>query len=242
MEPPRKIRALHDNKKRCCWALRLLISVALIVIVPPALAQIDTLEVMAVEYPPFTSEYAEQGGLSFQRLNLYSAENLPASRVFKPVFVPPARAEQLLKSRQFCLSFFPPQEEVRDYEFFALDQETIRIGLIRKRQAGLFQWLTLAELSGQKMAILRSNMSSALQESFEQAGIERVFVETVEQGLRMLRLDYVDLVFGDNTSLDELSGRVAINANDYQFSETSLFETSIGFFYRKDCKSKIFGR
>lgn len=71
----------------------------------------------------------------------------------------------------------------------------------------------------------------------EDAGLKLVHLETVEQGIHMLLAGRVDYAFGDNTSLETYSHIERVNT--LQFSDVSLSEYPIGFYYNTDCQSKL---
>lgn len=200
----------------------------------------EELEVLALEYPPFTTQQDPSGGICFQ----YLAEHelfKGRSRKFKPVFVPPARAEALLAKATYCMAFYPPRSNHEDFAFFPLKDKSVRLGFIRKKQSEDFRWTSLDELKGKSMAILRSNIKSPFLSDLISAGLQPAYVESIAQGLRMLKAGRVDYAFGDETTLSFHERSIGLDVQNYQFSETSLLEVPIGFYYRLSCKQQIFG-
>ena len=201
--------------------------------------QRNSIEVLAVEYPPFTSESDPTKGIAFLYLSEFAANELLSS-VFEPVFVPPARAESLLSLSKYCMAFYPPRTNQDLFAFQPLSEQRVALGLIRKRKEGDFVWNSLSELSGRSVAILRSNIKSPLLIELESNGMELVYVESISQGLRMLEMGRVDYAFGDKLSLAHHGKVSGINAAALQLSSTFLLEAQIGFHYKKDCVDQIF--
>lgn len=201
----------------------------------------EDIEVLAVEYPPFTTETDIEGGLCFHYLNEFS-ETFLNGKQFSRVFVPPARAEALLSDNQFCMAFYPPKKNQELYSFMPLKDEKVKLGLIRGKQKNEFSWQNLSELKGKRIAVLRSNLKSPLIKSLETNNIHLEYVEQIAQGLAMLDRDHVDFVFGDNASLEHITEKNGKSAEAYQFSKTAFMEAQIGFHYKKDCAEKIFGK
>jgi len=71
----------------------------------------EVFEVLAVEYPPFTSDHLSDGGIAFQRLR----KAYPENRI-KPHIVPPKRAYQMIQNGQWCMRFFPGNEGVDSHK------------------------------------------------------------------------------------------------------------------------------
>lgn len=199
----------------------------------------ETVDVLSMDYPPFTAEADGENGPLFRLLRDYAREHMPTKRI-RPVFVPPARASLLLSKGEYCLSFYPPPEHQEEFEFIKLSDETVKLGFIRARQAGAFVWKDLSELKGKSSAILRPSRSGRVHEMAVDAGMEVVYVDSIRQGLMMLKKGRVDYAFGDNNTLARLSESAGMNKDDYQFSETSLFETTVGITVRKSCKEDLF--
>lgn len=202
----------------------------------------DSIKVLATEYPPFTTNHAPDNGICFRYLNMFLQKELGGVE-FEAIFVPPARAQMLVDGGAHCISFYPPSKVDKDYGFFPLgDGERVKLGLIRKRQSGAFEWDNLSELSGSSVAMLRRTDDSRMRESFIENGVSVVSVETVLQGVRMLEKGRVDYAFGDDLSLSYFSAHEGRSFEHLQFSVSYLQEVQIGFFYRKDCIERIFGK
>lgn len=189
-------------------------------------------EVIAIEYPPYTSENEANNGLSFEALNQYFKQQ---AIHFSPLFLPPARAALYLKNDRWCLSFYPPLEQNK-YPVIELDDYTIKLGLIRKTQLTPFSWQSLVELSGRKVAMLRSNEKrSDLITQFMNANITLINVESVSQGLQLLEKERVDYVFSDLDGGQYIMKQLGFHLSDYQFSQTLLLETNIKVWRNPNC-------
>lgn len=72
----------------------------------------------------------------------------------------------------------------------------------------------------------------------EDAGLELVHLEKIEQGIHMLLAGRVDYAFGDSSTLKTYAH--IDNINKLQFSEIPIYEARIGFFYNTDCEAALF--
>lgn len=194
--------------------------------------------VIAIEYPPFLGKDLEGYGIVFELLSNYATEHFKVG--IKPQFLPPARAAHQMTSGDWCLSTFPADKDDKDVFFVRLLDDRIKIGLYRKRHPDNphpFRWDNLSELRGSTVAILRTNLHSPYIQDLIRAGIKPVYVNSRNQGLKMLLGDRIDYAQGDNLTLDALPD---ISASDVEFSDTILFETESGFSYRLSCADRIF--
>jgi len=194
----------------------------------------ENLDVLSIDYPPYTAQADAEKGPLFTLLREYVEKKLPGTKV-NPVFVPPARAALLLSNGDYCLSFYPPQDTSDAFEFVPLSDEKVRLGLIRLRQPEPFAWKDLSQLQGRSLAILRPYKGGKVLKDVLSAGLEPVYVESNAQGLMMLSKKRVDYAFGDNKTLPRLSHKTGLDEAHFQFSQTSLHETIVGINVRKSC-------
>lgn len=186
-------------------------------------------DILAVEYPPFSSETMLSGGLVFQLLNV----KLGNSVKLKAIFVPPARAAAMIKEDNWCASFYPPTDEIVS-EKWPLTEHTVKIGLYRLKQATPFSWQHLSELTG-TVALLRTREHSPFSQQFIDAGLNVVWIEEPSQGVELLLKGRVDYSLGD----DMLSNRGrTYNASwsGLQFSDTILLETPVMLYTNPKCE------
>lgn len=192
----------------------------------------QNVDVIAIEYPPYTSQTEPHYGLSFYALTQHFKQQ---KITFTPLFLPPARAAYHLKSTKWCLSFYPPLEQ-NTYPEIVLNEHVVKLGLYRKAKATPFTWESLNELSGKKIAMLRSNNRlSELMNQFINANIEQIFVESVAQGLMLLDKDRVDYAFSDLAGGNYNIKQLGLNHNDFQFSSSYLLETKIKVWRNPNC-------
>jgi len=197
----------------------------------------QSIDVITIEYPPFTSNYINGYGINFELLDTYATHNFRTT--FQPLFVPPARAQKLMRTNDWCISFYPPKPNDKNAKFQPLSDEVIKLGLYRLKSHTPFTWQSLSELNGKSVALLRPSKEGPIHQQLIDANMKLVFVETVEQGLSMLIHKRVDYAFGDNTAIDQTTiGKD--NKNKLQFSQSSLLEAQVGFFYNIRCKHKLF--
>lgn len=203
-----------NNKGLILTLLGLLTSTTL------AVAQHQTFEVLAVEYPPFTTPAHPKGGLAFELL-----ENANQDVTWKPLFVPPRRAYAIIDSGHWCASFYPshkPQTHIS----IELSDQPIKIGLVRQKQPSNFAWNELTELKSKTVALLRTEERSEFVQQFQQAGLQPVFVESVQAGLQMVLLNRVDMAMLDDTSFAALSQS---DKAKLQMSDNALLEPLLRF-------------
>lgn len=186
-------------------------------------------DILAVEYPPFSSEIMPSGGLVFQLLSA----RLGNSVRFKPVFVPPARAAQMIKADNWCATFYPPSDDVVS-EKWPLTEHTVKIGLYRLKQESPFSWQNLSELTG-VVALLRTREHSPFSQQFIDAGFDIVWIEEPSQGIELLLKGRVDYSIGD-----DMLGNRGRTYNTFwsgvQFSDTVLFETPVMLYTNPSCE------
>lgn len=198
----------------------------------PLIAQAQVLSVLAIEYPPFTSAHVQRNGLAFSLLtDALSGSELEVDARF----LPPARAHKAVQEGAWCVSFFPPQQLSEQFVFVVLDKEPVRLGLYRRREAGVFRWQQLSELKGKRVANFRALARDGIGLKMQAAGLEIVDVETFKQGLLLLERGRVDYAFGDPVSGRLLMSSLGIEAQDYQFSETLFGEVPIRVWLNLSC-------
>ena len=191
----------------------------------------QSVDVIALEYPPFTTAFDSTNGTAFTLLNTYASQHF--SFAVKPLILPPARAQQRILSGDWCLSFYPPANR-ENYPFIALSEQQVKLGLFRKKQASVFQWQSLDELSGKRLGIFRALQNQGIHSIFEQ--LDLVYIETLHQGFSLLLADRVDYVFGDNAAIGS-SPVYADFVEQLQFSDTVLMQVPVGVFVNPECKA-----
>ena len=194
-------------------------------------ATMTEVEVIAVEFPPFTSINEPDNGLSFRQLNHYLKKHYQLSSTAN--FLPPARAQKVVNEGDWCLSFYPPKDKSL-YQFIKLSDHKVKIGFYRRTESTPFVWTELTELAGKTVALLHYRSQGELQHTLVNAGLTLVSVESITQGLKMLEYGRVDLVFSTEESpyLDSLTAEKRAN---YQFSDNVLFEVEMGVYKNPKC-------
>jgi len=204
-----------------------------------AYAQSDrpVIKVLAIEYPPFTSNKMIHNGIAFMLLREYAKKHFIAD--IQPHIVPPARLQVLLKLKSWCLSFYPSLQLEGPDNFIQLSDSKIKIGMYRKRQNSVFRWDNLNEYSGASIALLRSNKSSRFYQLYTEAGLFPMFVDSIEQGVKLLLRDRVDYAFADNVSIN-LMDISSQQKESLQFSETIFLETPIQVYFNPSCTKRLY--
>lgn len=196
-----------------------------------------TIPVIAVEYPPYTTQSLPNNGILFEELNAYAKQHF--SYPITPLFLPPARAQQHIDRGNWCVSFYPPDSESSNIHFVKLAEKPVYMRLIRLRQEGEFSYKELSQLSG-RVAILRTQRNTKLIKTLVDANLKPTYVETVRQGLDMLFVGRVNYVHGESEYLTTEEGH---NYAPYvQLSKNHLSEVKQGFFYNKNCKVELFSK
>lgn len=192
----------------------------------------NTIEVIAVEYYPFTTKAIPSGGIAFELLNELSANERYR---WKPKLLPPKRAYYEVESGDWCASFYPPHGG-ENHTIHSLGDDVVHIGLIRLTKTSPFSWSSLTEFSGKSLAMLRTGPESDYLNRFQNAGVEIVFVETVQQAAMMVFLNRVDLAMIDNISYSYLSLE---QKQKLQFSNTYLNSMKLRLFVNNKCKLSL---
>lgn len=200
---------------------------------------IEQHQVIAVEYPPFTSSTDELGGLAFKYLAQWQSKHFITAPL-TPLFLPPARAQLAVKSDSWCWSFYPPVDDLHQVRFIQLSQFNVKLGFYRIKQIKPFTYESLSELKGARVAVLRAASVGELHSNLLNAGLLLQYVETVEQGLNLLLHKRVDLAYGDNLSINDMPFS-AEQRKLLQFNHTPLSETPVGVYFNSQCRGLFQG-
>lgn len=188
--------------------------------------------VIAIEYPPYTSEQLEGFGLSFVALKRQLA---PLALQMEPVFLPPPRAGKEITSGDWCFSFYPPPNSLGSHQQIMLDKKPIMLSFFRKSQQKTFSWGSLAELAGLRVALLRSYNKGGIHQELKHAGLAIFEVNDLSQGFALLAKDRVDLVFADSFGGEYQLAKLGLEKNAFQFAETALSETYLHVWVNLNC-------
>lgn len=194
----------------------------------------QTVEVIAVEYPPFMSLLAENGGLSMELLELKTQGK---GISWKPKFLPPARASSLIAEGDWCASFYPVFADM-PIRVFPLSDTPVKIGLVRRKGASVFRWHSLDEFHHKTVALLRDQSDTPFYNQFKEAGVDIVYVETIGQGLQMLLMERLDMAVADEVTFHRLEQG---SRDLLQFSETPLLRIPIAVRINERCMEKLQG-
>lgn len=188
----------------------------------------NIVNVIAVEYPPFTTINYPEGGVAFELLNDLSSNK---KIKWKPFFLPPKRAYKTIESGDWCASFYPifGENEFKKYE---LGKDTIKIGLVRLSKPSPFTWSALDDLKGSRVALLRTDSNSKFSKKFQNSGMDIVYVETIQAAIKMVLHQRVDIAMIDNISYSKLN---PTQKKQLQLSNNSVFETKISLYVNNNC-------
>lgn len=195
-------------------------------------AEPQKIEVLAIEYPPYSSQAAPDHGLTFRLLKQRLKQHTDAEII--PLFMPPARLHQRIRRNQWCLSFYPPSSAGVEYWRLTLSEQLIRVGLYHRLTDDINRWKSLEQLQGRKVALLRALQRTEFVARFNHLGIIPVYVDSVKQGINMLLRQRVDAALGDDglkAYLEEIKG----NPVPIIFSDNISKEIEVGVYVNNDC-------
>jgi polar amino acid transport system substrate-binding protein len=200
--------------------------------VPPARASM-TLDVIAVEYPPYTSSDRVDDGLVFQRLRTWLASrNLRIT--IKARFLPPARAQHAVNSSDWCMALYPPSDNTPHF-FKKISDTDIVMGLVRKKSSTPFFWNGPSYFKGAKIALLRTLSLPEPWLPYREAGASFVFVETMEQALNMVVKGRADYAAADSGGLEAFNRLVPADLQ-LELSTKSIQVFEVGVYLSARCQ------
>lgn len=229
---------------RLTWFFLTALALSYPVFAAPAEMPETQLDVIAIEYPPYTSEPLLGGGLAFQSLRK-ALDNQPQgnSIILKPHFLPPARANLLIRQGRWSVSFYPPLQPDPAFHWLKLETDPIELGLFRLRGTDAVApgsgagWAPLDQLRG-RVAVGRhteNNKKSGPRTALQQSQLELVPVDSLEQGFQLLAKGRVEYVFSEKVA-GFLIGRY-ITTDDatlaLEFSDSPLYTTSMGIWVNR---------
>lgn len=201
----------------------------------------EAVEVIAIEYPPYTSEYTEGFGLAFQVLNR-ALSRIPGGRsdiVIQPYFLPPARANFRVMQGRWSASFYPPLEVDPGYHWLRLGSEIVELGLFRIRprsstESRVASWPELSQLTG-RVAVGRQAASATLglKSALRHTKMELVQVDSLEQGFQLLAKGRVDFVFSEKLAGYLIAESLIGERQELDFTDKPVFTTNIGLWVNR---------
>jgi len=191
----------------------------------------ETLKIIAVDYPPFTTSKREDSGTVFALIRQWLIENGSDISV-QPVFDPPARAQVMIEAGNWCASLYPPVKNTG--HFLQISNRSVDIGFLRRRVEAAFTWDGPGFFAGKKVAVLRARTTSGLLGPLKEAGADFIDVETVQQGIRLLMAGRVDYAFADHLALSRFPA-ASDERLSLEFSKTILRRYPIGLFVSDRC-------
>lgn len=210
--------------------LRMVVLLQMLMIANPLFAfkNDNGVNVIAIEYPPFTTSSHPKGGIAFELLNdLTSNKKIK----WKPLFLPPNRAYKILESGDWCASFYPISGQNK-FTKYKLGKASIKLGLVRLSKPTPFIWSSLDELKGNVVVLLRTDSKSKFSIKFKNSGMNIVYVETIQAAIKMVLAQRVDIAMIDNISYSNLK---STDKKQLQLSKSFLHETKISIFINDSC-------
>lgn len=178
------------------------------------------INVVAIEYPPYSSSAATSRGLSFETLrHALSGSDF----VIQDVFLPPARAAIYTQSDQgWLLSLFPPPAKSPHVQKIVYQRARIPYSLFRRHQTQPFRWENLNELAGGSVALTRTPNNNQSLVKYRAAGLTPVFINTLDQGIKMVLESHVDYVLTTQETGLYYAKKLDIDPQKLQFAETVI--------------------
>ena len=178
------------------------------------------LDVVAMEYPPYTSAHMPGQGLTFIALRKQLQHS--GWRI-NPVFLPPARAvRQLFNDRDWLLSIYAPDRQTSDVDVIPLPGARFAYSLFRRRAASDFRWQSLKDLSGHSLTMTRALNDSDEVRRYRQAGLTVLFVDNIRQGLQMLLSGRTDFLLTTRETGHYYLQQLGVDADQVQFADTVI--------------------
>ena len=178
------------------------------------------INVVAIEYPPYTTSSHPDRGLSFEVLR----QSLATSDfVIEEIFLPPARAAIYTQSDQgWLLSLYPPKAGAAHVKKIVYRQARIPYSLFRLRRPEAFRWDNLNELAGGTVALTRTPINTRSLVKYRAAGLTPVFINTLNQGILMVAEGHADYVLTTLETGRYYAEQLEIDPHKLQFAETII--------------------
>ncbi len=199
---------------------------------------IERVEVIGLEYPPFSSLTMEDGGINNRLLKDYLSDRTDVDIV--NVYYPPARAQSIIASERWCVSFYPPHHTTpQDIRFIRLRDDPVAMRILRLKQESDFHWESLSEFSGASMAILSFVLEGPYFQKFSDAGINIVEVGSLQQSFKLVLSGRVEYSVGDIESMKYALETIETD-KELQLSDTVLSRVEVGAFVHPSCHHVFF--
>jgi polar amino acid transport system substrate-binding protein len=214
--------------------MRLLVLMMGFLLLQPPLARPSmTLDVIAVEYPPYTTPDRADDGLVFQRLRSWLASrNLPIK--INARFLPPARAQHAVNSSDWCMALYPPSKNT-PHLFRKISRTNIVMGFVRRKTSEPFSWDGPTYFKGSRIALLRTLSLSDPWIPYQEAGAKFVFVEAMEQAMIMVLKGRADYAVADSGGLEAFN-RSAPADHQLELSSKPVQEFAVGVYLSARCR------
>ena len=194
-----------------------------------AVTEKPSLSVLAVEYPPFTTSNVTDRGINFRLFSKAVGHRF----TIKPVFVPPARAEQVLRSSPWCVSFYPPKGMDDSVTFIPLSEQRVELAFYRAASSSE-RVSSLHQLANERIAVLRVKELGPFHQPLLDVGAELLMVESIAQGLELLTFGRVDSILADDDGVKSALSRMQ-DQPVLERSKLVYFETMVGAHLNKQC-------
>lgn len=192
----------------------------------------DYFPVLAMEYPPFTTEEHPEGGVLMAEL---AAKTASYKLLPKPLFMPLLRLQRTLQEGNWCTSFAPPLNE-QDYPSVSTSLEQLSFHLYRVQQKAPFQWQELKELKGREVALIRSMEGTRTTQGLLQAGITPIYVNSLAQALKMVTKMRVDYALADKHSYQYYQQQGLLDGRVLEASQQSIFHFESRLWLNPECR------
>lgn len=186
------------------------------------------LDVLATEYPPYTSDYLPGSGSAFRALR-YLLSQLDSDHteplVLVPHFVPPGRANLWVESGRWAVSFYPPMTPNPAFRYVAMEGQPIELGLFRRAEKSQAvpeaAGFPAVEQLGGKVAVGRQQLEKKIGSRLLSRSPQLVLQETdsLSQSFELLSYGRVDYVFAEKVAGFYTAQRLRSGGIEVEFSE-----------------------
>jgi hypothetical protein len=193
-----------------------------------------TIDVISVAYPPYTSPERADDGLVFRTLRSWLASRNLAIEI-RALFLPPARAQHLIETTDWCMALYPPSENI-PHVFRRIGNSTVGVGLARIKSSERFAWDGVDYFTGSRIAMLRTNSVTEYWKPFQDAGVEIVFVEDMDQALNMVLQGFADYAAVDSGGLEAFTRSRPQGDPELEISNQTVEEYPVGVYLSSRCR------
>ncbi|WP_394129405.1 hypothetical protein [Shewanella maritima] len=189
----------------------------------------QTMEVIALEYPPYISTSLPNNGEAF---NTVQTELAKSGIDLQANFLPAARAFNEVSKNQWCASFHPPIPVTAQHTLVITKKELVQLRLHRMLEPNEFVG---TEINGKVIAQLRMIEPKGVTKGFVDQGAELFLVESLPQAVSLLLKNRVDYIYADSAALEFAAKQQNLLPTFLQASSIAFREFPVGIWFNNQC-------